>query len=88
MTIKEFKKIVNKFRNMPSEDDLFLIVDADNVQDFERWLSVYTDTACWKKANLLLYAFNYSKECLDKAQKAQEQSGIYGYLYIQFTNLQ
>ena len=44
MTIKEFQKIVNKFRNMPSEDDLFLIVDADNAQDFERWLSAYTDT--------------------------------------------
>jgi hypothetical protein len=44
MTIKEFKKIVNKFGNMPSGDDLFLIVDEDNAQDFERWLSAYTDT--------------------------------------------
>jgi hypothetical protein len=44
MTIKEFKKIVNKFRNMPSADYLFLIVDEDNAHDFERWLSAYTDT--------------------------------------------
>ena len=44
----------------------------------EAKLSVYTDTACWKKANLLLYAFNYSKECLDKAQKAQERMEIWG----------
>jgi hypothetical protein len=43
MTIKEFKKIVNKFGNT-SGDDLFLIVDEDNAQDFERWLSAYTDT--------------------------------------------
>ena len=45
MTIKEFKKIVNNFGNMPSGEDLFLIVDEDNAQDFERWLSAYTDTA-------------------------------------------
>lgn len=25
----------------------------------EAKLSVYTDTVCWKKANILLYAFNY-----------------------------
>ena len=43
MTIKEFKTIVNKFRKT-SEEDLFLIVDEDNAQDFERWLSAYTGT--------------------------------------------
>lgn len=44
----------------------------------EAKLSVYTDTSCWKKANLLLYAFNYSKECLDKAQNAQKRMEIWG----------
>ena len=44
----------------------------------EAKLSVYTDTVCWKKANILLYAFNYSKECLDKAKEAQERMEIWG----------
>ncbi len=44
----------------------------------EAKLSVYTDTACWKKANLLLYAFNYSKECLGKAEEAKERMEIWG----------
>lgn len=46
MTLKEFKKIVHDLGYSDSnEEDVFLIVDDDNAEVFEYWLTMYTHTS-------------------------------------------
>lgn len=40
--------------------------------------SVYTDTTCWRLANLLAYAFDKAKKEIDDAKEAKERMEIWG----------